>query len=217
MSDTDRSGDAARMVADLAGILPSVAAAMRRVPRHQFVDASQSEVAYADEPLPLPGSGATISAPHMVALQLEWAELQPGQSVLEIGLGSGYLSALIAELVGPSGKVHGVEIDGRLARMARERLDRLGYSTRVDVHEGDGREGWKGGAPYDRVIVSCATPSILPAWIAQTTTSGTVVAPVGGTFSQTLVRYRRGPGGGVVERGPECRFVALKRRVPPHI
>jgi protein-L-isoaspartate(D-aspartate) O-methyltransferase len=217
MSDTDRSVDAARMVAQLPGIHPSVAVAMRRVPRHRFVDVSRSDAAYADEPLPLPGSGATISAPHMVALQLEWAELQPGLGVLEIGLGSGYLSALISELVGPSGQVHGVEIDSRLARTARTRLDQLGYSTRVDVHEGDGREGWRAAAPYDRVIVSCATPSILPAWIAQATTSGSIVAPVGGTFSQTLIRYRRGLGGGVVERGPECRFVALKTRVPPHI
>ena len=204
------------MVDALEPIASNVSAAMRRVPRHRFVPADLRRSAYEDEPLPLSHGEATISAPHMVAIQLEWAELTSGLSVLEVGTGSGYLAALVAELIRPGGSFLGIEIDPVLAEDAGRRLAELGYQE-VEVRAGDGSLGAPDRAPFDRIIVSCAAPSILPAWKEQLSADGRVVAPVGGSFEQTWVRWRETVSGGRLEKGPACRFVPLKERARRHI
>lgn len=200
---------AARMVALLGPLPPKVADVMRRVPRHRFVAPEYASMAYEDEPLPL-SEGATISAPHMVAYQLEWAELAPGLKVLEIGAGLGYLAALMAQLVSPSGRVDAIELDPRLAEEAGRRARELGETPLVTIHAGDGSHGLPERAPFDRIVVSCATPEIFPEWVEQLTPDGTVTAPVGDLWQQTMVRARRTAAGVRKENGPSVRFVPLQ-------
>jgi len=207
----DWKEEAGELVRKLGPIPKPIAEAMGRVPRHLFVPPEFRTEAYEDEPLPLPYGEATISAPHMVALQLEWSELRPGFSVLEVGSGSGYLCALIAELVRPQGRVLGLELLPGLADLARETLRSLGYAE-VEIRSGDGRPGAPDRAPFDRILVSCACPEIESEWKHQVREGGTVVAPVGGRYEQTLLRYRRHGDSGEVEEGPACRFVPLQRR-----
>ena len=217
MSDVEPWRRKAALMVDLLGPLePRVARVMREVPRHRFVPSEDQDRAYDDEPLPLRYGGATISAPHMVAIQLEWADLAPGLRVLEVGSGSGYLLALLHELVRPGGVVVGVEVEPRLVEGARRALDELG-STDVEIRIGDGAEGVPDRAPFDRIVVSCATPEILPAWRAQLRPDGTVVAPVGGSLEQRWVRWRNRPSGAPLEEGPACRFVPLLRAPRRHI
>jgi protein-L-isoaspartate(D-aspartate) O-methyltransferase len=136
-----------------------VRAALLKVPRDRFVPAEEHATAYDDTPVPLGVPGATASAPHMAVLQLEAAQLAPGQKVLEIGGGMGYLGALIAELVAPGGSVDLVELDAHLVSEARQRLAAWSPPAPVRVHAGDGSAGWPGGAPYDRILASCQTPA----------------------------------------------------------
>jgi len=200
----------ARAMVDALGPLPhAVAAAMRRVPRHYFVPPQLAGEAYDDTPLPLGHPHSTISAPHMVALMLEWAELSAGLRVLEIGSGSGYLAALLAEMVGPRGKVIGIEIDASLAEESRTPLAELGYGDLVTIHAADGRDGWPTEAPYDRILVSFATPEIFPEWAGQLATPGILLAPVGPARVQVLRRLRRDRTGDRLEEGPPCIFVGL--------
>ena len=209
---TDDGGDEGERMVKVAGPMPpAIARVMRRVPRHRFVPPNLRSVAYEDEPLPLPYGDATISAPHMVACQLEWAELRPGLSVLEIGSGSGYLLALLSELVRPGGTVRGIELDEGLVRLSRRALADLGYPE-VGVQPGDGRLGAPERAPFDRILVSAATSEIEPAWKAQLRPQGTVTAPIGNRFEQVLVRWRNIGNEGSWEEGPACRFVPLKSR-----
>lgn len=204
---------ASAMVRRLGRVDPRVAAAMRRVPRDRFVPPSLESEAYDDTPLPLGRAGSTISAPHMVALQLEWAELAPGLRVLELGSGSGYLAAVAAELVGAEGHVDGVELDADLVDRSVATLNDLGYRNRVSIHAADARLGWPSGAPYERIMVSFATPQIFPDWTGQLTTPGTLVAPVGPALGQVLRRLRHTAEGDRVEDGPECIFVRLAQPV----
>lgn len=217
MEASEWEGEARRMVRELGPLPDRIAAAMRRVPRHRFVPERYRAAAYADEPLPLPYGDATISAPHMVAIQLESAALAPGARVLEIGVGFGYLCALLADLVAPDGSVYGVDIEPRLVTEARRRLDATGYGARVALRAGDGCTGWPEAAPFDRILVSCATPELLPAWIDTLAVGGILVAPLGPAAGQELVRYRATPAGGHLEHGPRCRFVPLQRRLPSDI
>jgi protein-L-isoaspartate(D-aspartate) O-methyltransferase len=202
--------DRERMVRALGPLPPAVAEAMRRVPRHAFVPAEYRELAYADEPVPLPYGAATVSAPHMVALMLEEARLRPGDSVLEVGAGFGYLAAAVAELVGPSGRVTAMEIEPGLAREAERRLRANGYADRVVVLTGDGREGAPARAPFDRILISCATSEISPVWLEQLAPLGLLLAPVGDAWEQTLVRVTQGPSGPTTEPLVACRFVPLR-------
>ncbi len=201
------------MVRRLGPVDPRVAEAMRQVPRDRFLPPSLASEAYEDTPLPLGRSGSTISAPHMVAIQLEWAELALGLRVLELGSGSGYLAALAADLVGPTGHVEGVELDAELAERSIGTLIELGYRDRVSIHAADGRYGWPAGAPYDRILVSFATPEVFPEWTRQLRTPGVLVAPVGPASGQVLRRVRRGAAGDRAEDGPECIFVRLAQPV----
>ena len=209
--------EARGMVAQLPGVPTRIAEVMRSIPRHAFVPEMYRSIAYDDEPVPLPFGDATVSAPHMVALQLEYADLSPGLRVLEIGSGFGYLAALAAELVGPTSPVFGMDVEAQLVREATRRLSTLGYRDRVELRTGDGREGWPESAPFDRIIVSCATPEIYPTWREQLAPRGLVVAPVGDAWEQRLDRYRNDSPAGPVEHGPRCRFVPLRTLFPSDI
>jgi protein-L-isoaspartate(D-aspartate) O-methyltransferase len=197
------------MVRALRSVPPEIADAMRSLPRHTFVEAAWRRDAYADRPLPLPGSEATISAPHMVALQLEWSDLFSGANVLEVGAGSGYLACLLSRLIAPGGRVEALEVDPQLARFAAENVRANGCSGAVKVHAANGVDGWPGSAPYDRIAVSCATPRLQPAWRDQLREGGVIVAPVGDAWEQVLVRWRKHGASGETTKGPACRFVPL--------
>lgn len=159
--------------------------AMTRVPREMFVPEDKRELAYEDMPLPI-GYGQTISAPGVVARMTELLSPQEGDKVLEIGTGSGYQAAILAELVGPSGRVITIERIGEIARIARERLERLGYGDRVKVVIGDGSEGYPPEAPYDRIMVTAAAPSLPPPLVSQLRAGGRIVIPIGSRYVQSL-------------------------------
>ena len=209
MTDTSWEQRAAAMVNEIGPMDPAVAGAMRRVPRHRFVVPDLDPEAYDDTPLPLARTRSTISAPHMVALMLEWAELAPGLRVLELGSGSGYLTALTEELVRPRGRVVGVELVDSLVEDSRAVLTQLGYGESIEIHPGDARAGWPEGAPYDRILVSFATPEVFPEWMRQLASPGILLAPVGPPSGQVLRRIRHGPDGDRLEDGPRCIFVGL--------
>jgi protein-L-isoaspartate(D-aspartate) O-methyltransferase len=200
---------AARMAMDSGASDPEILRALRAVPRHRFVPDHLQDAAYKDEPLPISSGESTISAPHMVAIQLEAARLVPGLSVLEIGSGSGYLIALIAEMIGPTGRVLGLELDPSLVARSRSILDSLGLRDRAEVRATDGWEGASDRAPFDRILVSCAVPQLAPAWRDQLARDGRIVAPVGDRWVQRLLTF--GGGSNPIDTGPECRFVALHR------
>jgi len=153
----------------------NVLEAMRSVPRHLFVPPDSIDLAYRDHPLPI-GYGQTISQPYIVAWMTELLDLQPGEKVLEIGTGSGYQAAVLAELEGV--EVYTIEIVPELAEIAENRLQELGYSD-VKVMQGDGYYGWAEYAPFDAIIVTAA-PDHLPApLVEQLTEGGRLVIPIG--------------------------------------
>ena len=183
----------------------AVLAAMRQVPRHLFVEPALRDRAYEDTPLPI-GERQTISQPYMVALMSEALELAPGARVLEVGTGSGYQAAVLAEM---GARVISLERIPRLAEHARGVLERLGYADRVTVEVADGTLGWPPGAPYDAIVVTAGAPQIPRPLIEQLGERGRLVLPMGEDELQTLVRLRRGPEGLVEEYLGECRFVKL--------
>ena len=160
---------------------PRVLRAIAKVPRHQFVDEALVSRAYGDHPLPI-GEGQTISQPYMVALMTEALQLTGHERVLEIGTGSGYQTAILAELCG---KVFTIERLKGLADRAIRRLDLLGYYN-VLSRVGDGSLGWREEAPFDAVLVAAAAPSVPPALIDQLCQKGRLVLPVGDIHSQIL-------------------------------
>ena len=181
-------------------------AAMRAVPRHEFVPESRQSHAYDDRPLPI-GEGQTVSAPHMVAIMTDLLASDSGDRLLEIGTGCGYHAAVTAEVVGP-GNTHSVEVEASLAEDARERLDRLGYD--VAIHTGDGREGWPECAPYDGAYLTCAPESVPEAVVEQVRPGGRVVAPVGSERQQLVCLTRREDGGVDHEHHGGVRFVPMR-------
>jgi len=188
---------------------PRVLIAMGTVPRHRFVPEAMVSRAYGDYPLPI-GEDQTISQPYMVALMTQWAEVAPGDRVLEVGTGSGYQAAVLAEL---TEKVFSIEIRPELARQAAARLQDLGYG-RVRVRCGDGYQGWPEAAPFDAILVTAAAPRVPPALTAQLKEGGRLVIPLGPPGgAQTLMRYRRVQGKLVEEASLAVRFVPLVR--PP--
>ena len=188
---------------------PRVLIAMGTVPRHRFVPAAQAFRAYGDYPLPI-GEDQTISQPYIVALMTQWAEVAPGDRVLEVGTGSGYQAAVLAEL---TDRVYSIEIRPELARQAAARLNDLGYG-RVQVRSGDGYQGWPEAAPFDAILVTAAAPRVPPALTAQLKEGGRLVIPLGPPRgAQTLMRYRRVQGKLVEEASLPVRFVPLVR--PP--
>ena len=183
----------------------AVLEAMRRVPRHLFVDAGLRERAYDDTPLPI-GEQQTISQPYMVALMTAALEVHAGARVLEIGTGSGYQTAVLAEL---GAMVVSVERIAPLAERARLVLGLLDY-THVRVEVGDGGLGWVEGAPYDAILVTAGAPQIPRPLLEQLAPHGRLVLPMGEDELQSLVRLRRGTAGLVEEYLGECRFVKLR-------
>ncbi len=184
-----------------------VVAAMRAVPRHEFVPAEKQASAYEDRPLPI-GEGQTISAPHMVAAMADLLDLREGERVLEIGTGCGYHAAVTAELVGAK-NVYSVEYHEALAERARERFERLGYGD-IHVRVGDGHDGWPEHAPYDAAYLTCAAADLPDAVVAQVRAGGRVLAPVG-TGTQWLVFARKREDGSLDrERHGRVRFVPMQ-------
>jgi protein-L-isoaspartate(D-aspartate) O-methyltransferase len=184
---------------------PLVLGAMKQVPRHLFVDESLRDRAYEDHPLPI-GEGQTISQPYMIALMVETLKLAEGEHILEVGTGSGYLTAVLAE---QGGHVCSIELSSHLATRARTTLRALGYHN-VNVHVGDGTLGWASEAPFDAIVIGAAA-SILPRpLLAQLRMGGRLVLPIGEEDLQTLVRIWKEPSGLREEYFGECRFVKLR-------
>lgn len=173
---------------------PEVLAVLRRVPRHEFVPAFQREAAYQDSALPI-GHGQTISQPYIVALMTSLAQPLAGANVLEVGTGSGYQAALLAEL---GAKVTTVEIVEFQADRSRETLQRLGYGDRVRVLQGDGFQGHAGEAPYDVILITCAVSEIPRPLLEQLAGDGRMILPLGESLTyQTLTLVTRQPDGGL--------------------
>ncbi len=191
-----------------SGLSPAVLGALARVPRHQFVPAAQVPYAYENRPLPI-GHGQTISQPYIVALMTDLLDLPPAAAVLEVGTGSGYQAAVLAEL---AGRVYSIEIVEPLAREARERLDRLGYRN-VVTRVGDGYAGWPEHAPFDGILVTAAPDHVPPALLAQLKPGARLVIPVGETgLTQSLKVIEKAADGTLSERDVlPVRFVPLTR------
>lgn len=184
---------------------PLVLEAMKHVPRHLFVDESQRDQAYEDHPLPI-GEGQTISQPYMIALMAEALKLAEGEHVLEVGTGSGYLTAVLAE---QGVQVCSIELSSRLATRARTTLHALGYQN-VNIHVGDGTLGWAHAAPFDAIVIGAAASSLPRPLLAQLRMGGRLVLPIGEEDLQTLVRIWKEPSGLREEYFGECRFVKLR-------
>lgn len=176
-----------------------------RVPRHLFVDKSLGSKAYADHPLPI-GEGQTISQPYIVALMTQILKIKPGERVLEIGTGSGYQAAVLAELTDP---VYSIEIREGLAKQAAERLKRLGYG-KAKVKHGDGYFGWQEYAPFDAIMVTCAANHIPPPLIKQLKENGRLILPLGSTtYFQTLTLLTQKKGKPDVQHLSGVSFVPM--------
>jgi protein-L-isoaspartate(D-aspartate) O-methyltransferase len=178
--------------------------AMARVPRHEFAPEPYRDQAYEDHPLPI-GEGQTISQPYIVALMLEALVLTPADRVLEVGTGSGYVTALLAELVA---EVFSVERHPALADAARDLLERMRYAT-VKVILGDGSQGFAAAAPYDAIIVSAAAAEVPQVLVAQMAEGGRMIIPVGTAESQQLQLIRKENGQPRIALRELCRFVPL--------
>ncbi len=185
-------------------------AAMRTVPRHEFVPKDQRVHAYHNVPLPI-GHDQTISQPAVVALMTELVEPRPGKKVLEVGTGSGYQAAVLAQT---GCRVWTIEIFRTLADEARGRLKRLGYST-VTVRHGDGYAGWPEVAPFEAIVVTAAAESVPPPLLQQLAPGGRLVMPVGGEFSdQALLVVQKDSDGEINSREIlPVRFVPFLRGV----
>jgi len=181
-----------------------VLGAMRDVPRHEFVAEWLRQDAYDDHPLPI-GSEQTISQPYIVAIMLQHLELQPADRILEIGTGSGYVTALLSTLCA---EVYSVERHAELAFAAERRLARLGYAN-VKIRVGDGSLGWPECAPYDAILVSAAAWEVPPLLLAQLREGGRMMVPVGPAFSQELQLIRKVGGRAETKSLEGCRFVPL--------
>ncbi len=181
-----------------------VLAAMKKVPRHLFVDKQMLHRAYDDSALPI-GEGQTISQPYMVAAMTELLELQGTEKVLEIGTGSGYQAAVLAEL---AKEVYTVERIAVLANRAEGRYRELGYAN-ILVKVADGTIGWPEASPFDRIIITAGTPKVPEPLLQQLADQGMLIAPVGDRFSQQLIRVRKSGDKVLEEYHTPCVFVPL--------
>jgi protein-L-isoaspartate(D-aspartate) O-methyltransferase len=180
-------------------------AAMSKVPRHEFVSQQNWNEAYADHPIPI-AEKQTTSQPYMIAAMVQAAEIKPGDRVLEIGAGSGYQTAVLAEL---ASQVFAVERYASLTETAQKTLERLGYRN-AKIVTGDGSLGLPESAPFDAIIVSAAAPSIPQALVDQLAVGGRLLIPIGEADQQVLQLVQRNADGGTSVRTLEgCRFVPL--------
>ena len=215
----DYAAQRARMVAEVEAMYadtraetglprmsPQVREALGRVERHRFVPESQRRLAYGNHPLPI-GAGQTISQPYIVALSTDLIAPQPGQTVLEIGTGSGYQAAVLAEIVA---QVYSIELIPDLGRAAAARLAAAGYEN-VEVRIGDGYAGWPEKAPFDGIVVTAAAPRVPQALVDQLKPGARLVIPVGATHAvqELLVITKRADGGTDERRVLPVRFVPL--------
>jgi len=216
-----RAAARSRMVAEIAAMAretggetgrpkfsDAVIAAMAKVPRHRFVPLLQESSAYENRPLPI-GEGQTISQPYIVALMTDLLDPKPGDSVLEVGTGSGYQAAVLAELVA---KVYTIEIVEPLGRRATQLLGELGYRN-IAVRVGDGYGGWPSAAPFDAIIVTAAPATIPQPLVDQLKPGGRMVIPVGGSLDvqQLLLVEKQSDGRTTTRRTLPVRFVPLTR------
>ena len=182
-------------------------AAMRTVPRHEFVPTAFRSLAYADQALPI-DHGQTISQPFIVAFMTQAIRPRPGMKVLEVGTGSGYQAAVLAHL---GCRVYTIEIVRGLADSARARLQRLGYGT-IQVRHGDGYLGWPEAAPFDAIVVTAAPDSMPRPLVEQLAMGGRLIAPVGPEDKvQALTLLEKGPRGAVSRELLPVRFVPMRR------
>lgn len=186
---------------------PRVLSALVRVPRHLFVPEDLLAHAYEDRALKI-DSGQTISQPYMVAVMTEYLELQGSERTLEVGAGSGYQAAVLAEI---AKEVFTIERDESLASSARERLSSLGYRN-IQVILGDGTLGLPHNAPFDAGLVAAAAPAVPPPLVEQLAEGGRLVIPVGDAEKQMLLRIRKTGGKAVQEKLFACQFVPLRGR-----
>jgi len=215
----DYTAQRARMVAEveamyaetrfetgLAAMSPAVRGAMGKVERHRLVPRGEASRAYRNHPLPI-GAGQTISQPYIVALSTDLLQPRPGDVVLEVGTGSGYQAAVLAEIVG---SVYSIEIIESLGRTAAKRLEELGYGN-IEVKIGDGYAGWPEKAPFDGIVVTAAAPRVPQALVDQLKPGGRMVIPVGGAGDiQHLKLLTKRADGGVEEKKVlPVRFVPL--------
>jgi len=189
----------------------AVLAAMRKVPRHRFVSGAQVAQAHADRPLPI-GHGQTISQPYIVARMSELLEPREDHKILEIGAGSGYHAAVLAEV---AAEVYTIEIVEELAESAAERLAELGYDN-VHVKQGDGYYGWEEHAPFDGIVVTAAASHIPPPLVEQLKPGGRMIIPVGPPLQiQQLMLVEKREDGSVVQRSIiPVQFVPFTRAAP---
>jgi len=187
---------------------PATLAAMRKVPRHNFVASNQAGDAYADHPLPI-GYGQTISQPYIVAYMTEIVNPKAGHTVLEIGTGSGYQAAVLAEIVK---KVYTIEIIEQLGKQADARLKSLNYNN-IEVKIADGYDGWKEHAPYDAIIVTAAAEYIPPPLKEQLKDGGRMIIPVGSPYmTQQLMLIEKNGNKYKTRSVMPVRFVPFKRK-----
>ena len=198
-----------RLETGRAALGERVMAALAKVPRHEFVPPDQQRNAYQNRPLPI-GAGQTISQPFIVALMTDFMDIRATDKVLEIGTGSGYQAAVLAEL---ARTVHTIEIVEPLAREAAERLQKLGYRN-VVTKIGDGYQGWAEHAPFDAIMVTAAPREVPQPLIDQLKPGGKLVVPVGGQLAgQMLLIVEKQPDGRVVRRNVlAVRFVPLTNK-----
>ncbi len=222
LAQNDRGAERRQMVSEVAalaglveretghgGLSPRVLEAMGRVKRHEFVPPAQRHSAYRNRPLSI-GAGQTISQPFIVALMTDLLALKPEDTVLEIGTGSGYQAAVLAEL---SKDVYTIEIVESLGKGAAKTLERLGY-TNVHARIGDGYQGWPEHAPYDAIIVTAAPDHVPPALIEQLKPGGRLVIPVGKLFQELMVITKNADGTTTHEQIVPVQFVPLTRDKP---
>ena len=189
-----------------ARMSPAVRAAMGKVERHRLVPDSQRGAAYRNHPLPI-GSGQTISQPYIVALSTDLLNLKGGEAVLDVGTGSGYQAAVLAEI---ASRVFSIEIIPALGEAARKRLEELGYGN-IEVRIGDGYQGWPEKGPFDAIVVTAAAPQVPLALLAQLKPGGRLVIPVGGSgdIQYLMLLVKRADGGYDEKRVLPVRFVPL--------
>lgn len=184
---------------------PKIIKAFREIPREAFIRHEERSYAYADQPLPI-GSGQTISAPHMVAIMTELLRPEKTDNILEVGAGSGYQAAILSKLVS---KFYTVELEAELVSLARKNLKKAGIKN-VQVFQGDGSLGLEREAPFDKIIVTCATDNIYPAWKEQLKEGGLIIAPVGSGYYQELTLAKKKKSRLEIREIISCVFVPLR-------
>jgi protein-L-isoaspartate(D-aspartate) O-methyltransferase len=206
VSEVDAMYAETRAETDLAGMSPAVRAALAKVERHRLVPIGQAALAYRNHPLPI-GSGQTISQPYIVALSADLLKVDSNSVVLDIGTGSGYQAAVLAEIVK---QVYSIELIDSLGKTAAARLAELGYAN-VEVRIGDGYRGWPEKGPFDGIVVTAAAPRVLQVLVEQLKPGGRMVIPVGGGADiQYLKLVTKRADGGYDERNVlPVRFVPL--------